>query len=258
MKLCDYGLSTFFRDEPAYSVQWLEGAGNEMQCQGEADTGGAALRRFQSPWGLFHMDGTRLNEKLKLAPPVWPALPREQAVARDNVDLAAATSNRRRTKPALERVSDLIDVTAAFSFDKQSPRDAFAQFARLPPEQAPLLVDALEPAAIDQLIQLSIIIPAHGDAITRDILKRLDGFPLQKKSVLINFLRMGRPSTVMDDMLRRLGNPKTRTDQTGDGPHAGHAARQQRGRGTWARALLMRAGKTLKRARRRRRKKRNR
>jgi hypothetical protein len=202
LKLCGYGMSTFFRDEPSYSLQWLEGTGNQLQCQGEAKTNNAALRRFASPWGVFHMDGTRLNENLKLAPPVWPALPQALPIARANVDLQQSI-RAAQSKPPLERVAGLVDVAAAFSLDKKSPRDAFVEVLRLPPEQARLLVDALEPAAIDQLIQLSIMIPAHGDSLTRDILKRLDRFPPQKKNILINFLRMGRPSTVIDDLLGR-------------------------------------------------------
>ncbi len=210
LKLCGYGGSSFFRDEPAYSMQWLEGSGNELQCQGEADTHGAALRRFQSPWGLFQMSGTNFNEKLKLAPPEWPALPQEQTIQRDSIDLQQSIQAAQK-KPAVELVADLVDVTAAFSLDKKSPRDAFAKLLQLPPEQARLLVDVLEPAAIDQLIQLSILIPAHGDVVTRDILNRLDHFPLQKKTVLVNFLRMGRPSSVMDEALRRLNIRKDET-----------------------------------------------
>ena len=114
MKLCQYGSSSFFRDEPAYSVQWLEGSGNELQCNGEADTNGEALRRYQSPWGLFRMTGTRLNEKLKLNPPEWPPLPQEQAVQRDSVDLQQSIRDA-KTKPALEQVADLVDIASAFS-----------------------------------------------------------------------------------------------------------------------------------------------
>lgn len=197
LKLCDFGTNNFFRDEPAYSVHVIEGLENRLQCQGVAETAGARVRRMRTPWGLFQMEGVALEADLKLAPPEWPELPREEAVEKEMVNLGERLEEA-AAKPALEQVGDIIDVAAAFSLDKATPRQAMRELLALPPEKAALMADALEPAAVDQMIYLSVAMPAHGDATARPMIKLLSGgITVHKKAVLVSFLRMARPTTVV-------------------------------------------------------------
>ncbi len=200
MKLCDFGTDNFVHDEPAYSAQVIEGMDNRLQCHGQAETGGATMRRLRSPWALFQMTGVQLADNLGLTPPEWPDMPREEAVERAMVDLQQHLADAKQKTP-LERITDLVDVAAAFSLDKTSPRQALKELITLPDDQTPFIVDALEPAAVDQLIQLSVALPAHGDATSNAIFNRLANAPLQKKMTMINFLRMGRPATVGSRLL---------------------------------------------------------
>lgn len=201
LKLCDFGTNNFFRDEPAYSVQVIEGLNNQLQCQGVAPTNGERLRRLRSPWGLFQINQTELVDNLELMAPVWPELPREEGIERESVDLQAHMEQARE-KPALDEVGDLLDVAAAFSLDKVTPRKALLEILKLPPEKATLLVDIVEPAALDQLIQLSIAIPAHGTVSADKLLATLTNEQSpQKKATLINFLRLHRPSLVVPALL---------------------------------------------------------
>ena len=207
LKLCDFGTNNFFRDEPAYSIQLVEGLDNKLQCLGEAETNGLRLRRMRTPWGLFQMQGASLEEDLGLTPAMWPELPHEEEIEREMIDLGTRIKEA-AAKPPLEEVSDLVDVAAAFSVEKSLPRQALQELLLLPPEKAAVLIDILEPAAIDQLVYLGVAVPAHGDSTSRPALALLKGnAAIQKKAVLINFLRMARPTTAAPALLDLLKGP---------------------------------------------------
>ncbi len=207
MKLCDFGTNNFFRDEPAYSVQIIDGVGNQLQCHGSAETNGERLRRMRTPWGLFQMRGTTLVENLGLTPPEWPELPREEAVEREMVDLGEQIEQS-AGKPPLDEVADLIDIASAFSLDKVTPRRAMHELLVLPPEKAVLMADVLDPSAVDQLIYLSVAMPAHGDTTAKALVKSLKGPATpQKKAVMLNFLRMARPRTAAPALMEFVNGP---------------------------------------------------
>jgi hypothetical protein len=177
-----------------------------MQCLGTAATDGKPITQLRRPWALYHIEGTTLHENLDLKAPEWPEFSRKEAVEREMVDLQSVLQSALEKSP-LDEVADLVDVASAFSLDKASPRQAIRQLLTLPEEKISYLIDVLDPVAVDQLIQLSSVIPAYGDATTKIILNRLPDAAIQKKAVLINFLRRARPATVFPSLMKLIRDP---------------------------------------------------
>lgn len=207
IKAGDFGTTTFTNNEPSYAIHVIEGTENQLQAAGSAEAPSGHRRYMRSPWGVLGLEGTRLVENLHLQPPEWPPLPREEAIDREMVDLQAKIEATTQ-KTSTEEVGDLVDIAAAFSLDKTSPREALKRLLTLPKDKLPALVEILEPAAVDQLIQLSHVLPPHGDAMAEVILEGLNEMPLQKKTVLVNMLRMFRPATICPKILSILSDPK--------------------------------------------------
>lgn len=208
-KLCDFGRGQFFRNESSYSIQIVEGEENKAQCLGEAPADPEVRRIIRNPRGLVAARGLALVEDLKLEPALWPDLPQDQAVQEARVDLESVVKKSKSKRP-LEELADLIDVAAAFSLDKKTPREALGKLLSQSEEKAALFPEILEPAAIDQLIQLSIVMPAHGDVVAKSILRNLSSYSTQKQATLINFLRLSRPSLVFPGLIPLLKSPDHR------------------------------------------------
>jgi HEAT repeat protein len=194
--MCALGDGQFFRNEPSYSLQTIDGKNNKAECLSTQSALFANNIWLKNLWGVVGLSDVELVPNLSLTPPEWPSFPREEAVKRQTVDLQAKIEEAQK-KPAREEINDLVDVAAAFSLDKTSPRQALEKIMSLENSQANILVDAIDPAALTQLIQLNAILPAFGDSSGLAILNQLEQVSFLKKATLINLLRLHRPSMVV-------------------------------------------------------------
>lgn len=199
LKLCEISRAAFFQDQFSYAMHFIEGTDNVAQCI-EGPSGVANFRRFKSPWGLVKAQGLTFEQDLKLTPPVWPDTPRQETLTREMLDLQAEITDA-ETQAPLEQAASLIDVAAAFSLDKETPRLALRALLNFSNADATALVDALEPAAVDQLIQMSVVLPAYGTPMANAIVSKLDGYSAQKKASLTNFLKLMPPSAAAPALL---------------------------------------------------------
>ncbi len=216
LKLCDHGTNNFVRDEPAYSIQLIEGTDIQFQCEGapvssppSEEDANTWNRRLRSPWGTYQFQGVTFVDNLGLKAPEWPPLPQEDATQREMVDLQQHLKDASSKSP-IDEVNDLVDVAAAFSLDKASPRQAMRALIMLPPEKAALLAKVLDPAAVDQLIQLAVAIPSHG-AVTANALideATTETAPM-RRATLINFLRSSPPSIAFPALTKMLQEKNT-------------------------------------------------
>jgi HEAT repeat protein len=209
LKLPDFGSGGFFTDEFAYSVHTIDGNNNYFEAP--VSQSEAAAYQMRNPWGVTQFNGARFEPHLNLEKPVWPDLPQEAARARERVDLQAIVRAAEQ-KPLNEKSADLADVSAAFSLDQDTPRRALEQLLLLPETAAPVLIDVLEPAAVEQMIRLRIVIAAFADASLSAILSSYDQSPLQKKAVLLSLAGRLNPDKSLPFLLEKsfAGEPSAR------------------------------------------------
>jgi len=205
LQIPSFGSGFFARNDISSSIQILEGSDNkwvypDLKGSPPIRIGEKALFNKPDPWGVRRVSGVTLDPDLKLEPPQWPTLPQEQARSREMVDLKERIKSAEQ-KPAEESVADLVDVAAAFSLDKDSPRRALRKLVSLPAERVPALVDALDPVSVEQTIELQIAIPSYGDLSAKLILNSLNNYWPEKRAVLTSFLSMHRPSTVVPPLI---------------------------------------------------------
>ncbi len=204
----DFGSGQFRFNEPAYSIHAIEGQGNRMRYGALRAARPEALRILPNPWGVLRIKGVELDPGLSLPPPEWPRLPQEAEMKREMVDLQARLKAATSKLP-LEETADLLDVAAAFSLDKDSPRQALERLVALAPEKVPFLVEVFERAAVEQLIQLRVALAALGDEATIHLLEGVRRSSGQKAAALLGFLDAGRPSLVIPALLGLLEETPT-------------------------------------------------
>jgi hypothetical protein len=147
IKMCALGDGQFFRNEPSYSLQTIDGKNNKAECLSTQSALFANNIWLKNLWGVVGLSDVELVPNLSLTPPEWPSFPREEAVKRQTVDLQAKIEEAQK-KPAREEINDLVDVAAAFSLDKTSPRQALEKIMSLENSQANILVDAIDPGEV--------------------------------------------------------------------------------------------------------------
>lgn len=187
----------FFRNESAYSVQIASGLATRVQ--GFGDIGAASGRAMPNAWGVLHVTSASFVSDLRLPPPVWPPVDRGAAPAGPVVDLRAKLADTQGPATAAS-VAAIADVAAAFSLDKDTPREALRRLFSLTADEARFLVDALDPAAVEQTIPLSIAIAARGSALTAALYAVKSP---EKAPLCTSLLRFSRPSTAIPFLVSR-------------------------------------------------------
>lgn len=211
LSLPQWGTSYFFRNEQSYALQIIRGHDNVMKSPIDANENGVPVRLARDPWSLCRFEGVRFVSQLDLAPPDWTALPQEETRTQEEINLQNLLAEA-QTKTPLEEVAGLADVASAFSLDKETPRQALEKLITLPVEKIPYLIEVLDPAAVDQMIQLAVAIPAHGEKATAAVIKYWGAYPPRKKAALLHFLGNHRPSLVapvLFDEMKNMANSKT-------------------------------------------------
>ncbi len=196
----------FFRNESSYSLQVFAGGPHRVDGIVPIDhhVSGHFMRNM---FGVLRVDDATFVSKLELAPPVWPEFERETVARQQAVDLQKDLDEARALDP-VARVAAIADVAAAFSLDKKTPRRALEQLLTLPPSDVPSLVAALDPNAIEQLIELSIALAAHGDDAARALAAVPESDP--NAALALSLLRLQRPTVALPLLEARLASaPRT-------------------------------------------------
>lgn len=199
-RLPQFGSGHFFRNESAYSIQVVAGGPHRVQDISPLERA-VSGRMLANAWGVARFDDAAFMRNLKLEAPVWPVLERETETRQQAVDLERELKEADTLSPA-ERVAAIADIAAAFSLDKATPRHALETLVSLSSADVPGIIAALDPAAIDQLIQLSIVVAAHGD----DAAAALASVDVAGSTgtLATHLLRLHRPSVVLPELERRL------------------------------------------------------
>jgi len=216
LQLPQLGTGGFFRNEFSYSVHALQLQNSALKFNvPEPDL---SLRLMPGVWGTAELQGTELAPNLKLSQVDWPPLPREEFLKENLADLKSLLVKAAEKSP-IDRLSEMVDVAAAFSLDKETPRQALTELLSLPASEVPLLVDVLEPSAVDQLIQLRILFAAYGDQVVDAVLKASAATPdLRRKLTLLSMVPLFRPSLVLPPVISSLATePSQATRLTGVG-----------------------------------------
>ncbi len=242
LKLPDLGSGGFMNEEFAYSFHVIEGSGTLLDAPVEWNER-ASVTRLRNPWGTGRVSGARWT-KLNLEKPVWPELPQETARARESVNLQAILSGAEK-KPPMEKAADLLDVTAAFSLDYDTPRQALDALLRQPDENAAALIEALEPSAVEQMIRLRIVISAYGEAAMRAIRSAYAAAPPQKKSVLLSLAGRLPPAEALSFLVDESFNGASTRLRLSAVRALGAALSRDTGQEPGARAVLASAQKFL-------------
>ncbi|MCB4756771.1 MAG: HEAT repeat domain-containing protein [Elusimicrobia bacterium] len=214
LALPGYGTGHFFRNRPSYAIHVVQGEGNRLSKPVAPGTVGlGSFLYMNDPRGALRLESVVFEKDLKLEPPVWKVLPQETAMKMEMVDLQEILRSS-DGKPSVERVSDLVDVAAAFSLDKQTPRDALRRLLQLPETDVPYLVRVLDPVAVEQLVQLQVALPAHGDKAASEIMSEIGLAPLKRKLTLLGFLSFYRPSLTFPFLQSAFRAAEETTDGT--------------------------------------------
>jgi HEAT repeat protein len=183
LRLPDFGSGGFVFDEPAYSAQIIDGNNNLLES-GVSISSASTLIRMRNPWGVAIFNGVRPVEKISLEKPTWPELPSEAPRAREEIDLRGILRSA-ENKPLDERIPLLLDVSATFGLDQATPHQALESLMALPDAAATALIKNVEPAAVEHLIRLRIVVAAYGAASFEAIASTFSEQSAQKQRTLL-------------------------------------------------------------------------
>lgn len=200
--LTQLGAGGFFRDEISRSLHIIEGAGNRLLYGASSSSGSLVFQR--DPWSQIVVAGGQTDSTLKLKDINWSGLTRITD-DRSSVDLPFILE-KAEGLPTAERVERWLDVAAAFSSDKATPRAALLKLIQIPPADLPHLIGLADPAAVDQMIPLRIALAAHGPDTADTVFRLLPELGEEKQAVALNSLDAGESSRIIPTLIKLLGS----------------------------------------------------
>lgn len=184
LSMNQFGTGSFFRDDMGRSLHVIDGANNRLKYAVSSGTGAYSVQL--DPWAWIQLNGGRLDSQIKPIPVSSPSFPRLEATT-EELDMPSLLTKAEK-QPIHEQLEELVDLAAAFSLNKNVPRTALEEILRTSTENVTGLVDFLNPAAVDQLIQLRIILSAFGPEAGTAVLQALPQAPDDRKGFLLNFV----------------------------------------------------------------------
>ncbi|MFN0118371.1 MAG: HEAT repeat domain-containing protein [Elusimicrobiota bacterium] len=212
-KISQLGLSDapFSRGEFSYVISTIKGKNNKLKFPHFLDGTNENNYTLSYPWGIVKLSGTTIDPNLELPKQEWPDIRQDEVRAREQTNLSAQIKESIQ-KPPKEKISDLLEVAAAFSIDKTSPRQALKKLLSLTSEEVINLVEVLDPISVEQMVVLQSVLPSYGSQMVKAIKYNFASSDLEKKAVLINMLGRARPSESME-LLKNFVSQKISSEE---------------------------------------------
>ena len=213
MDLPGLGGSQMSRDFPDYSLAVIRGRDNRLRLPSLKTARLARGTVYATPWGAVILENVALSSSVGLSPQEWPRLPQELRSTPETKDWTKELREA-KTLPAEQRTGKLLEIAAAFTTDRATPRDALAALISSD-EHLPSLARRVDPADFDGFIQLRVALSFFGDAaadpLVREIRAEKDS---QRRAYLLTLLSFVGVRHAVPVLLENLSDPDWRIEAT--------------------------------------------